>query len=73
MDIIYGLWVLGIFAAIYFAPFIMALVRGVPNAWSIGVIDLFLGWTLIGWVIALAMAARSLPPKPSVTPPSAGL
>jgi hypothetical protein len=25
------------------------------------VVNVFLGWTLIGWVVALAMAARSVP------------
>ena len=25
------------------------------------VVNLFLGWTFIGWVVALAMAARSVP------------
>jgi hypothetical protein len=31
----------------------------VPNLGSVAVINTFLGWTFIGWVVALAMAARS--------------
>lgn len=41
-------------AALYFLPTIVAWNRRKPNATII--INLFLGWTLIGWVVALAMA-----------------
>jgi hypothetical protein len=27
------------------------------------VINLFLGWTLIGWIVALAMAAKTVEPS----------
>ena len=46
---------------LYFVPAIVAFVRKVPNQVSVLVINLFLGWSLIGWVVALAMAARSKP------------
>jgi hypothetical protein len=49
--------------ALYFIPSIVAAVRKVPNLGSVVVINLFLGWTFIGWVVALAMAARSVPPR----------
>ncbi len=48
--------------ALYFIPTIVGAIRKVPNIGSIIVINLFLGWTLIGWVVSLAMAARSVPP-----------
>lgn len=47
--------------AVYLLPTIVAYTRKVPNTGSVFVINLFLGWTLIGWVVALAMAARSVP------------
>ncbi|MGI9079987.1 MAG: superinfection immunity protein [Acidimicrobiales bacterium] len=50
---------------LYFIPTIVAVVRKVPNVGSIVVINVFLGWTLIGWVVALAMAARSAPTPPA--------
>lgn len=50
-------------AAVYFIPTIVAGIRKVPNLGSVIVINLFLGWTLVGWVVALAMAARSQPPQ----------
>jgi hypothetical protein len=59
--------------ALYFLPTIIALVRGASSKGSIIVINLFLGWTLIGWVVALAMAVRSVPkstPAPAATAPA---
>lgn len=41
---------------LYFLPLITANNRGARNKGSIAVINVFLGWTLIGWVVALAMA-----------------
>jgi Superinfection immunity protein len=45
--------------AAYFAPTIVAWLRHVPNAGSVTVINVLLGWTLIGWAVALAMACRT--------------
>ena len=55
---------------IYFIPTIVAGSRNVQNTGSVFVINLFLGWTLVGWVVALAMAVRTveqdrLPPSGS--------
>jgi hypothetical protein len=45
----------------YWLPSIIGRHRGVLNLGSVVVINLFLGWTLIGWVVAMAMAFRSVP------------
>jgi hypothetical protein len=50
----------------YFIPGIIASARHVPNQASVWIINIFLGWSLIGWVVALAMAARSQPPLQQV-------
>jgi Superinfection immunity protein len=42
---------------IYFLPTIVALVRHKRNVVSILLLNLFLGWTLIGWIIALLWAS----------------
>jgi hypothetical protein len=42
----------------YFAPSAIAHQRKVPNQGSVAVVNFFLGWTVIGWIIALAMALR---------------
>lgn len=56
-----GQWILVVLAAVvsvllYFVPAITALRRGKRNAVAIFVLNLFLGWTLLGWVLALVWA-----------------
>jgi predicted membrane chloride channel (bestrophin family) len=48
--------------SLYFIPTIIAMVRRVVNVGSVFAINLLLGWTLIGWAVALAMALRTNPP-----------
>jgi hypothetical protein len=50
-------------ALIYLLPFIVGETRGVPHVRGIFVTNLLLGWTLIGWVAAMAMACRSKAPS----------
>ena len=38
---------------IYFLPWLIALVRGHHSAGGIFVLNLLLGWTLVGWLVAL--------------------
>ncbi len=42
-----------------FVPSIVAIARKITHQGSVVVINVFLGWTFIGWVIALAMACRT--------------
>lgn len=42
--------------AVYFIPAIVAVSRGCRHSAGIFILDLFLGWTLIGWVGALVWA-----------------
>jgi len=60
-------------AALYFLPSILALMRKVPNVGSVIVINVFLGWTFIGWIVALAMAMRSRPVATNVYVNNAGM
>jgi len=61
--------------AFYFIPTIVAFVKGVPNKMSVAILNFFLGWTFIGWVVALAMAFRDRPAPQQVVvynqPPTA--
>jgi hypothetical protein len=50
------MWAAVVFLLIYFIPTIIALSRGKKDPGSTIVVNLFFGWTLIGWVIALSMA-----------------
>ena len=50
--------------AAYLIPTIIAVMRKVPNVGSVAVINILLGWLMIGWVVALAMAVRTAPVPP---------
>jgi hypothetical protein len=52
---------IGISAVIYFAPAIVAAMRSHRQTAAIVLLNLFLGWTLIGWVVALVWAAMNGP------------
>jgi len=45
-----------ILMAIYFLPLIIAVARDKRNTGAIGIINLFLGWTFLFWVVGLAWA-----------------
>lgn len=43
-------------AVVYFLPTIIAFKRGKRNRGAIFALNLFLGWSLLGWVISLVWA-----------------
>ena len=51
---LFFLLVLGL--AVYFIPTMVAIGHKKRNTDSIFVLNIFLGWTLIGWVVALVWA-----------------
>lgn len=76
----------GITAALiglYLLPVLLGWARHVPDLAVIAVVNVLLGWTLVGWVVALALSLRSTTPAvpavqmfqqlpPSPLPPGAG-
>ncbi len=48
----------------YLLPTTIAIIRKRTNTMAIFVLNLFLGWTLIGWVVALVWAVATDSPKP---------
>jgi hypothetical protein len=46
---------------LYFLPAIVAAARHTHNSAAIALLNVFLGWTLIGWFLALIMALASAP------------
>lgn len=46
---------------LYFLPAIIAAVRHTHNSTGILLLNIFFGWTVIGWFIALLMAIFSPP------------
>jgi hypothetical protein len=57
--------------ALYFLPSLVARSRDAANKSSVIVVNLFLGWTFLGWVVALAMAVAGT--SEQRTPVPAGL
>lgn len=54
-EIIIGFTILAV-AIVYFTPLIIAIMSHRKNTGAVIIINFFLGWTLIGWIVALAMA-----------------
>ena len=48
--------------ALYLLPIYEAAKRRHPNTLAISLIDIFLGWTVIGWIVALVWAVRRAEP-----------
>lgn len=46
--------------ALYFLPWIVAYRRDHPNCNAIALLNLFLGWTFLGWVLALVWSATAI-------------
>ncbi len=54
--------------ALYLLPTIVAAIRHVPNVGSIAIINIFAGFTLWGWVTAMALACRHVDrPEPATS------
>jgi hypothetical protein len=72
--------------AVYLFPVLIGRFRRVPHIGALAAINVLLGWTLFGWVVALALALRSVnstrplvqilqdfrPGRPRATPRQAG-
>ena len=49
---------MSILSVFYFLPFAIAFNRRRANTGAIFALNLFLGWSLIGWVVALVWALK---------------
>src|SRR6266436_4973619 len=56
----------GSLTAIYFAPALVAFFRRQQNRWFILALNFLFGWTIVGWIICLAWAARAPSGEPVV-------
>jgi hypothetical protein len=48
-----AIWILIVSFVLYFLPTMIAVARGHRNALPIFILNLFLGWTFLGWIVAL--------------------
>lgn len=51
-----SLWIISIILISYFFPSIIALLKGKSNTTAIIILNIFLGWTFVGWIVALVWA-----------------
>jgi len=50
---------------LYFLPTIIAVGRSKRDSLSIFLLNLFLGWSVIGWIVALVWAVKTDVPLPA--------
>lgn len=49
----------GLGTVLYFLPTIIAAIKGKRDTLAIFLLNFFLGWSVIGWIIALIWAAKN--------------
>jgi hypothetical protein len=54
--------------AMYVLPTLLAWKRESSRRWKITAINLLLGWTIIGWIVALVLTYAYEPPPPGSEP-----
>lgn len=52
-------WVFTVLTLGYFLPWAVAATRGKSNSLIVLLLNFLLGWTLIGWIVALVMACTA--------------
>ena len=52
-------WILTVLSLGYMLPWAIAATRGKSNSVAVGLVNFLLGWTFIGWIVALVMACTS--------------
>jgi Superinfection immunity protein len=57
---LFMLFMLAVSIGLYMLPAIWAWQRGHPQTMAIAILDLFLAWSILGWVIALVWAATAI-------------
>lgn len=54
-------WILAMVSFFYLLPWAVAATRNKSNQGAIFLVNFFLGWSLIGWIVALVMACTAEP------------
>ena len=63
-------WIVTLFSWAYLLPWAIAASRGKANQWAVLLVSLFLGWTVVGWIVALVMSLTAH--RPIAMPPIVG-
>jgi hypothetical protein len=64
---VFGICLAVLLIALYFAPTIEARRRKKRNTAAVFVLNLFLGWTVIGWIVAVVWACTNDAPIPAAS------
>jgi Superinfection immunity protein len=59
---------LGWLLLLYMVPTMIALRRRHHQRYAIAACNVLLGWTILGWVVALCLALTQVRPAPATTP-----
>lgn len=54
-----GVFLILVVIVLYFLPTVVAVKRDIPNKGTVIVLNIFLGWTFFGWIVALALSFGS--------------
>lgn len=57
---IYGLFLVAVMLSAYFIPTIIAIARHHHQRLAIFVLNMMLGWTVLGWIAALVWSATAV-------------
>lgn len=59
-------WIATVFTGMYMLPWAIAATRHKENTVTIALLNLFLGWSGVGWIVCLVMACLADPVRPVV-------
>ena len=65
-DLLEMLTFLAVLFFLYWLPTVVAVLRRTPSALGVAAINFFLGWTVIGWIVALVLALAAYPAQERV-------
>ncbi|HRF12582.1 MAG TPA: superinfection immunity protein [Candidatus Accumulibacter phosphatis] len=63
MEALAGIFLVFCAGFFYFLPWIIAWARDHHQIGAIAIVNIFLGWTFIGWVVSLAWSASAVRSK----------
>lgn len=63
-----AMWPIYLALSLYFIPFIIAGLRRHQSWMAVGALNVFLGWTFLGWIAALVWSLTGVKPKPAHKP-----
>lgn len=54
-----GILFAGVAVVVYFLPWTVAIIKSSKHRSAVAILNVFLGWTVVGWFAALALAEKT--------------